>query len=112
MQTDVATVLVRMLNDDIVDANDVARALGTSLRTVGRWQANEVAPRRESEERLLELKAVVDLVHKHLRSGPARLWLRSPNPDLDYEKPIEVIAAGEYRRVIAAVLAMAEGVTA
>ncbi|MGH2928379.1 MAG: hypothetical protein ACRDL8_09265 [Solirubrobacteraceae bacterium] len=38
--------------------------------------------------------------------------MRSPNPDLDWRKPLELIADGEYRQVIAAVLAMAEGVTA
>jgi uncharacterized protein (DUF2384 family) len=112
MGTDVMTVLEHVLHDDIVDANDIARALGTTVRSVGRWQAGEVAPRRESEERLLELKAVVDLIHRHLRPVPARMWLRSPNPDLAYEKPIDLIAVGDYRKVIASILAMAEGVTA
>jgi len=32
----------------------------------------------------------------------ARLWLRSPNPELDWKKPLELIADGEYRRVIGA----------
>jgi hypothetical protein len=40
------------------------------------------------------------------------MWLRSPNPDLAYEKPIDLIAVGDYRKVIASILAMAEGVTA
>lgn len=39
-----------------------------------------------------------------LRDEPARLWLRSPNPDLDWRKPLELVAEGEYRRVIGAVL--------
>jgi hypothetical protein len=60
----------------------------------------------------LELKAVVNLLESVLRPGPARLWLRSPVPELDYEKPLDLIARGEYRRVIGEILAMAEGVTA
>jgi len=83
-----------------------------SPRSVARWQAHEVAPRRESEERLLEVKVVIDLLRRHLRPESARLWIRSPNPDLGYEKPLDLIARGEYRRVIGAILAMAEGVTA
>jgi hypothetical protein len=58
------------------------------------------------------LKAVVDQLQNVLRDEPSRLWLRSPIPELDWRKPSELIAEGEYRRVIGAVLAMAEGVTA
>ena len=112
MGTDVVSVLDQVFEDDVLDSGDIARALKTSPRSVARWQANEVSPRRESEERLLEVKAVVDLLRQHLRPGAARLWIRSPDPDLGYEKPIDLIAGGEYRRVIGAILAMAEGVTA
>ena len=108
----VVDVLDEVLADDIVDTTDVARVLGSTVRSVARWQAAEVAPRRKSEERLLELKAVLDLARKHLRPESARLWLRSPNPELSYNKPVDLIADGEYRQVIGALLAMAEGVTA
>jgi hypothetical protein len=47
-----------------------------------------------------------------MRDSAARLWLRSPNPDLGYEKPLDLIAQGHYQRVIDLLLAIAEGVTA
>ena len=71
---EVIAVLDRLLEAEILDGVDVARVLGTSPRSVTRWQASRSTPRRDTEERLLELKAVVDLLR--------RLWLRSPNPDL------------------------------
>ncbi|MHB1447053.1 MAG: antitoxin Xre/MbcA/ParS toxin-binding domain-containing protein [Acidimicrobiales bacterium] len=108
----VGEVLDGLLEDRLLDSGDVARALGTTPRSVARWQTAQAAPRRDSEERLLELKAVVDLLRTVLRPEPARLWLRSPNPDLGYEKPLELVASGEYRRVVAVILALAEGVTA
>jgi putative toxin-antitoxin system antitoxin component (TIGR02293 family) len=95
-----------------VDAPDVARVLGTTVRSGTRWTTTRATPRRETEERLLELKAVVDALRQVLRDEPARLWLRSPAPALDYDKPIELIERGEYRRVIGTILALAEGVTA
>lgn len=101
-----------LLEGEIVDAADVARVAGASPRSVTRWQNAGSAPRRESEERLLELKAVVDLLRTVLREPSARLWIRSPNPELGYEKPLDLIERGEYRRVIGAILALAEGVTA
>jgi len=112
VETDVVVILEQILGDHVLDRADIARVLNTSHRTVARWQAREIAPRRESEERLLEVKTVVDLLRAHLRPGAARLWVRSPNPDLGYGKPIDLIAGGEYLRVIGVILTMAEGVTA
>ena len=71
-----------------------------------------VEPRRSAEERLLELRSVVDLLRQVMRDEPARLWLRSPEPELGYEKPLDLVERGEYRMVIGVLLALAEGVTA
>ncbi len=105
-------VLDVLIETRVIDAADVAQITGATPRSVSRWTAAKAAPRRDAEDRLLELKSVVDLLRSVLRDEPARLWLRSPNPDLDWRKPLELIADGEYRRVIGSVLAMAEGVTA
>ena len=106
-----AALVESLLVDDIVDSPDVARVTGATPRSVSRWQEG-ASPRRPAEERLLELKTVVDLLRRVLREEPARLWIRSPNPDLDYQKPLDLVERGEYRRVIGAILALAEGVTA
>ena len=71
----------------------------------------ESTPRREAEERLLELRAVVDLARTVMRDDAARFWMRSPNPDLGYEKPLDLVALGQYQRVVDLLLALAEGVT-
>jgi uncharacterized protein (DUF2384 family) len=109
--TGMAVVVDQLLIDEIVDSPDLAKVTGTTPRSVTRWLEG-ASPRRSAEERLLELKAVVDVLRRVLREEPARLWLRSPNPDLDYEKPLDLIERGEYRRVIGTLLALAEGVTA
>lgn len=109
--TGMAAVVDELLVDDIVDNPDVARVTGATPRSVTRWQEG-ASPRRLAEERLLELKAVIDVLRKVMREEPARLWIRSPNPDLDYEKPLDLVERGEYRRVIGVILAIAEGVTA
>lgn len=96
----------------VVDTADIARVSDAHLRSVNRWRSHEATPRPEAEERLLELRAVVDLTRRVMKDEAARLWMRSPNPDLDYEKPLDVIAAGQYQRVVDLLLAIAEGVTA
>ena len=105
-------VVEELIDTHVIDPGDLAQITGSTPRSVSRWAAAKATPRRDAEDRLLELKAVVYQLRTVLRDEPARLWLRSPNPDLDWRKPLELIAEGGYRRVIGTVLAMAEGVTA
>ena len=109
--TTLTALLDHLYEGDVVDTADVARVSDTNPRSVTRWKAEAAAPRREAEERLLELRAVVDLARRVMRDNAARFWLRSPNPDLGYDKPLDLIAQGQYQRVIDLLLAIAEGVT-
>ncbi len=62
-------------------------------------------------DRLSELPAVVGLARTVISDDAIELWLRSPNPDLGYERPLDLVAAGDTQRVIGLLLALAEGVT-
>lgn len=105
------TVIQDILRTELVDTVDVAQVLGTTSRSVTRWQQGEASPRRDTVDRLLELKAVLDLAGQVMRPESARLWLRSPVPALNYERPLDLVQSGEFRRVIKTLMALAEGVT-
>lgn len=109
--TTLTSLLDHLSEGEVVDTADLARVSATNPRSVARWKAQESAPRREAEERLLELRAVVDLARRVMTDEAARFWMRSPNPDLEYDKPLDLIAGGNYQRVIDLLLAVAEGVT-
>ena len=96
MEALVVTILERIVDDGVLGTVDIARVMNTSPRTVARWRARERSPGRDAEERILEIKSVVDLLAAYLRPEAARLWIRSPNPNLEYAKPIDVIADGNY----------------
>jgi predicted nuclease of predicted toxin-antitoxin system/alkylated DNA nucleotide flippase Atl1 len=108
----VSEVVGELIVTGVLGVRDIAQVTGISPRTVSRWLAAEGVPRRGAWDRLIGLKTVVDALRRVLRDEPARLWLRSPNAALDWRKPAELIADGDYRRVIGAVLVLAEGVTA
>ena len=55
---------------------------------------------------------MIDLARRVMRDDAARFWMRSPNRDLGYKKPLDLVAAGHYKRVIDLLLAVGEGVTA
>lgn len=107
----VTTLLDHLCDSAVVDTADLARVSETNPRSVARWRTRQTTPRRHAEDRLLELRAVVDLARRVMRDDAARLWMRSPNPDLAYEKPLDLVAAGRYQRVVDLLLALAEGVT-
>lgn len=78
---------------------DIARATGTAPSTVRAWLAGTRTPTGERAERLVELSSLVERLTRLVDPAYVAVWLRRPVPALDEEKPIDVIARGEYRRV-------------
>ena len=109
--TTFVSLLDHLYEGDVVDSADLARVCGTKPHSVIGWRHQETTPTREAEERLLETRAVVDLVRRVMHDDAARSWIRSPNRNMGYEKPLDLIEAGDYHRVIGSLLALAEGVT-
>ena len=78
---------------------DIARATGVAPSTARAWLAGTRSPTGERAERLLELTALVERLADVIRPDYIAIWLRKPVPALDDDKPLDVIAAGDYRRV-------------
>ena len=95
----------------VVNSADLALVSDTNPRSVARWRTEEACPRRQAEDRLLELGAVVGLARRVMRDDAARLWMRAPNQDLGFEKPLNLVKEGRYQRVVDLLLALAEGLT-
>ena len=78
---------------------DIARATGVAPSTARAWLAGTRSPTGERAERLIELAAMVERLAAVIRPDYIPIWLRKPVPALDDDKPLDVIAAGSYRRV-------------
>jgi transcriptional regulator with XRE-family HTH domain len=89
---------------------DIARVVGSSPRSISRWARGDADPRSRSRDRLLETSAVVNELSGVLTPEAAHVWLFTPNPFLDFDRPIDLVSAGQYRRVLAAIEALADGV--
>src|SRR5437660_1702921 len=79
---------------------DVAQLVGTNPRTVARWLAEESEPRTDARRRLLEVLAVLEYLSGVLQPQAAHDWLFSPNLALGQRKPVELLAEGDFRRVL------------
>jgi len=94
-----------------LDQGDIAYLVGANPRTVARWLADGGStPRTEIRRRALEVIAVLEQLSGVLTPQAGHDWLFSPNPMLGHEKPIDLLAEGEWRRVLGMVSALAEGV--
>jgi transcriptional regulator with XRE-family HTH domain len=82
-----------------LSAADIARATGVDDSTVRAWVNDTRSPSGERAERLAELSSLVERLVHLMRADYVPVWLRKPNPLLDDDKPLDVIAVGGYRRV-------------
>ena len=93
-----------------LDERGLALALGVDKRTLNRWISGDNYPQREARKRL---QALVQLHHALLLMwsdmDAARTWLHRPSPYLGQTEPIELVRAGRYDRVEAALEAINSG---
>jgi hypothetical protein len=77
----------------------IAAATGAKPSTVRGWLAGRSEPTGARAERLIELAEMIKRLAPVLRPESIPVWLQRPILALDDEKPIELIARGEYRKV-------------
>lgn len=102
---------IRRLEVDLgLDAYALSQALHVDRRTLQRWASGETYPRQDGRDRL---HALVTL---HARLGEtwktaaaARRWLHHPSPYLGHAEPADMIRAGRFDRVEAALEAIDSG---
>jgi transcriptional regulator with XRE-family HTH domain len=78
---------------------EIARATGAAPSTVREWLAGRSAPSGTRAERLAELSSMVERLGRVIRPNYIPVWMNKPVELLDDDKPIERIAAGDYRSV-------------
>jgi transcriptional regulator with XRE-family HTH domain len=78
---------------------DIARATGADATTVRAWLRDERSPSGTYAERLVELSSIVERLVRVMSAEYVPVWMRKPSPLLDDDKALDVIAAGEYKRV-------------
>jgi len=93
-----------------MDATSVARILDKDPKTVTRWLRADHEPRWETVEQLLSLNVVLERLADVIEPTAAEEWLFTPVPDLDYRRPADLVREGDFRRVLALIDAIAEGV--
>lgn len=99
---------VRVLRREVgLTEADVAAATGADERSVRRW-LGATRPTRH-ERQIDDLRSIVQLLAETLTNDGVRQWLRARNRYLKGDRPLDVLARGEYKRVHEAAEAFVEG---
>ena len=99
MATAFATEAAHVQETGHLSAADIARATGANETTVRAWLRGARSPSGARAERLAELSSIVERLVRVMEPSYVPVWMRKPVPLLDDDKPLDVIAAGDYRRV-------------
>ena len=86
---------------DVAHLSDVliAKATGARPSTVRDWFAGRSSPTGTRAERLIELSEMADRLTRVMQAEYIPVWLQRPVPVLHDEKPIELLARGDYKPV-------------
>jgi transcriptional regulator with XRE-family HTH domain len=103
MTTAFAEEAMRVHEGGHLSDRQIARATGSAPSTVRSWLNGRSAPSGARAERVAELSALVSRLLRVVDAEYIPVWMTKPIEALDDEKPIDVLARGDYRRVAAVV---------
>ena len=87
----------------------VSEATGANQRTVERWRAGTAPRRTVYRIRLEDLSAVLDMLGPDMNARAREAWLTARSAHLGWQRPIDLLADGEFDAVRGAALAYAGG---
>jgi hypothetical protein len=87
----------------------VSQATGANQRTVERWRAGSGPRRAEYRVKLEDLAAILEILGGGMGPGAWQAWLTGRSAHLGWQRPIELLAAGDFDAVRGAALAYAAG---
>ena len=99
--------------DDVRDGGltmaEMARLIGVAERQVRNWNAGANTPSGRNRDRLLQLHYVSRLLRDVCTREGAEIWLHGRKRSLGGSRPVDLLAAGEYERVLAAIERLQSG---
>jgi DNA-binding transcriptional regulator YiaG len=91
--------------DDITHSGitqaELGQAVGASLRTVQNWAAGNATPAGAKVRRLLDIQYIVRELREAYTVEGVEIWLHARNRNLDGQRPMDLLAAGQYDDVLA-----------
>jgi DNA-binding transcriptional regulator YiaG len=101
--------LVGDLREGVLTNAELAEITGVRTRQVQHWASGAHRPVGEAKDRLLELHYIVQRLRDIYTAEGADIWIHGRNQTLNSEKPIDLLRAGKFKKVLGAVERLASG---
>lgn len=88
---------------------EVAEVVGVRPRQAQHWAAGNHRPQGSARDRLLELDYIVELLGDVYDDEGIEIWMHAKNRSLGGERPLDLLIAGDFQSVLAAVERLASG---
>jgi hypothetical protein len=79
---------------------DIANIAQVSKATVSRWVNGAMKPRPQMQLVLSDLHYIVGRLQEYYSADEIRIWLYARHPQLDGERPIDLINRGTSERIL------------
>lgn len=89
---------------------DLANIVGVSPPTVHRWSRGQGSPTIEKQQVIAELRWVAERLSDFYEPDEARLWLQTGHPQLNGERPYDLINDGRTADVLEVIDRLESGV--
>jgi len=94
---------------ETMSTEELARVIGIHSRQVQNWAAGRNKPQGENRDQLLGVHYLVQRLRDVYQPEGAEIWLHARNREFDGQRPLDLLIAGEYERVLAAVERLFDG---
>jgi hypothetical protein len=103
--------IVESVREAALTTGEIAQIVGVDERQVYNWASGTSKPRGTNKDRLLEIKYIVDVLGDVYRPEGIDIWIHARNRSLKGQKPIDLLTAGDFKTVIAAIDRLKTGAT-
>ncbi|HWF50476.1 MAG TPA: hypothetical protein VG294_07530 [Solirubrobacteraceae bacterium] len=101
--------LVDDLREGVLTNSELAEITGVKTRQVQHWASGAHRPQGDAKDRLLELHYIVERLLEVYKPEGVDIWIHARNRSLGSQKPIDLLRAGEFEAILAAVERLASG---
>ena len=95
--------LVADVRDSVLTTAELALITGVEERQVYNWASGASKPRSEAKDKLLEVHYIIKELREVYTPEGADIWIHARNRGLGGEKPINLLSAGAFEPVLAAI---------